>query len=207
MEVEYGLTLEDIEAFARFQLKHGPKLKPRLFVRLIGYALGLVMGGLTVLAIEFSSQPDAQWMSGFCGGFVVGLLMTWFLLALVGKRLAVQNTSRVYNTKESRWYFAWRRLKITSDGFEITNEFQQLRLSWSAVYLIDSSDDFVFFYPTLNEAHIVPRRAFRDRQHLEEFFDLACRYRRDFAERESRSIAILDALPSEQTGITLRPQP
>jgi hypothetical protein len=200
MEIEYDLRLEDIEAFARFQLKHGPKLKPRLFVQLIGLALAVAIVGLGLLAGLLSEQPNTLWMSGFCGGAIAGILTTFILLAFLQKKLVVQQTSRLYNTEESRWHLAWRRLKITVDGFETTNDVEQLRYNWCVLSVIDSTDNHAFFYTALHQAHIIPRRAFRDRQHFEEFIDLACRYHKGLAPRELTEI--LDALPAEQTGIT-----
>jgi len=202
MEVEYNLTLQDVKAFVRYHQKHGPKAKPYIVTRLVGIALGVVIAILATLTGWLSSRPDGQWMAGFCVGSIAGLIMTFFLLALLAKLLVIPNAIRLYDREECRWFLAWRRLRITSDGFEITNEFEQLWFSWSVVWLIDSTDEYVYFYTTLIHAHIVPRRAFRDQQHFEEFIDLACRYHKGLQPRESTSTDILDALPAHPTGIT-----
>ena len=205
MEIEYGLTLEDVEAFVRFNTKHGPKLKPQFFVRLLGYALGLAIVGLYGLSRWFWSQPETLWISGFCAGCIAGMLIIIFLAALLQKKLAVQGVSRFYNNKESRWSLAWRRLKITVDGFEITNEFEQQWSAWSVVWLIDSTDEYAFFYTTLHQAHIIPRRAFQNRRDFEAFIDRACQYHKGLPPRELASEVILDALPAQPTGITRPP--
>lgn len=202
MEVEYSLTIPDVKAFVRYHQKHGPKAKPHILARLFGIALGMVIAILATLAGWLLSRPDGQWMAGFCVGSVAGLILTFFLLALLARILVIPNTIRLYDREECRWFLAWRRLRITADGFESTNEFQQVRSGWSVVWLIDSTDEYAFFYTTLHQAHIIPRRAFRDQQHFEGFIDLACRYHKGLRPRESTSTDILDALPAHPTGIT-----
>ncbi|HEY7308351.1 MAG TPA: YcxB family protein [Gemmataceae bacterium] len=202
MEVEYSLTLQDVTAFVRYHRKHGPKPKPHFLARLVGIVLGVMIAVPAILAGWLSSRPDGRWMTGFCIGSLAGQMMVFFLLGLLAKLLVIPNTLRLYDRDECRWFLAWRRLRITADGFETTNEFQHLRSSWSVVWLIDSTDDHAFFYTTLQSAHIVPRRAFRDQQHFEEFIDLACRYHKGLLPRESPSTDILDALPAHPTCIT-----
>ena len=202
MEVEYNLTLQDVAAFARFHQKHGPKLKPPLLVRVVSIGFGLVIVPLAAFAGWFHLQPGGDWLSGCCAGVIVGFLMTVLVFGWLQKKTVISNAIRLYDREENRWLLAQRRLRITADGIEITNESQQLWFTWPVVWLIDSTDEYAFFYTTRNNAHIIPRRAFRDQQHFEEFIDLACRYQKGLLPRESPSTDILDALPAHPTGIT-----
>jgi hypothetical protein len=205
MEIEYELTLADIQAFLRFHQKHGPKRKPHSLVKLVSKGLAWVMGLLGFLAYWFFVQHKGGWMSGCCAGMVIGIVIT-FAYFLWQVKLAVRDAVRLYEGEECRWMLARRRLKITADGFEIMNQFQQVRSSWSVVWLIDSTDEHAFFYWSMTQAYIFPRRAFRDQRHFEDFIDLACRYHKGLGPRESASDVILDALPAEQTGITRPPR-
>jgi predicted nucleic acid-binding protein len=54
---------------------------------------------------------------------------------------------------------------------------------------------------------LVPRRAFRDERHFEEFVALALRYQQSQPPRGLDSGAIPGTLPAEQTGITLSLRP
>lgn len=206
MEIEYELTVADIGAFQRFHRKHGPKPQPHPLVRVGEKGLAWAIAALAGLAFWFFFQPKGNWLSGCCTGMFVGIVIT-FVFFLLQVNIAIRNAIRLYEREESRWALTRRLFKITDDGFDITNEYQQVRSSWSVVWLIESTDEYAFFYWSTNQAYIIPRRAFRDHRHFEGFIDLACRYHKGLTPRESTSEVILDALPAEQTGITLRRQP
>lgn len=206
MEIEYELTVADVKALLRFNKKNGPKLKqhPLLEGMLLGLGVAIVV--LLFLPSWFSGLPLRDWLTGFCNGVIAGILIMVafaFLLARVGEA----NTLHHYFKEEGRWLWARRRLQITADGFQIVNEFQQSRYSWSVVWLIESTDEHAFFYTTLQAATIIPRRVFQNRRDFETIIDLACRYHKSLPSRESIATEILDALPAEQTGITLPRQP
>lgn len=204
MEVEYELTAADVKAYLRFQTRRCPKPKPHPLARVILLGLGVAIGVLLSFSSQFSTEPTVKhWVTVFCSGALAGVLGMVALLFLLAK-LGEMNTIRHYFLREEcRWLLARRRLRIGVDGFEITNEFQQARCSWSAVWLIDSTDEYAFFFTSFNNAQVIPRSAFRADRHFEEFIDLACRYHKGLPPRRSASTEILDALPAEQTGITL----
>jgi hypothetical protein len=202
MEIEYNLTLDDMKAFLRFHLKHGHKLKPLPLVRLVACIVSPAIVTFAGLAGWFWWHASTQWLSGCCAGVVVGFLVAVCVFGWLQKKILIPNTLRLYDKEECRWYFDRRRLKITVDGFEITNEFQQVRYDWSVVWLIDSTDEHVFFYVTLNQARIIPRRAFRDRRHFEEFIVLARQYQQGWKEPAPKSTGIITGLSPEATAIT-----
>jgi hypothetical protein len=215
MEIEFELTLQDIEAFSRFHQKHGPKLTPHPLGKAVDIGFG-IMTALLLIAFCFSwflfagdwkSQYLARVIAGACAGVIVGHLMTLKVLRWLRSKVIVPNTLRLLGSEDCRWYLARRRFKIDPGGFEIANEFYQLRYSWSTVELIDSTSEHVFFYLTLHRAHIVPRHAFQSRRDFEDFLDLACRYHKGLCPRESTSTAIMDALPAKDTGITFPRHP
>lgn len=212
MEIEYELSVADMAAFQRFHLKHNTKAKqPNLLVTVVEKGVSVALVVLVFLAYWFFWQRKGDWISGCCTGVIIGLLFTLVLVWLrlrITIRNAIRNAiSHYWDREECRWYFTRRRLKLAPDGFEITNELQHVRYSWSVVWLIDSTDRHLFFYVLTSQAHIIPRRAFRDHRHFEDFIDLACRYHKGLPPRKSASTEILDALPAEQSGITLPRQP
>lgn len=204
MEVEYSLLLDDIVAFTRFHVRYAPKPKRQTQVKWVLLLLALLALPLAAAA-GFSIFPPEDSTDGLpagCVGVSAGVFLAYLMLALVQRKIVVDTTKRFYDNEESRWSFARRKLTITADGFEIINGYEQLRQNWSVVWLIDSTRDHAFFYITMLQAHIIPRRAFRDDSHFEEFVDLACRYHKGLGRGEPKSTGILDALPASSTGIT-----
>lgn len=202
MEIEYFLTLEDLAAFARFQLKHGPKLKPLPAVRGFTWGLAIALVILSFLSRWLFVRPEYRWGSGLCAGLAAGIVLVVLLMAVLARKTAIRNALRVYEADESQWYLAPRRLKITAEGFETVNKFMQSRSSWSTVWQIQSTADHVFFYINLHQAHVIPRHAFRDERQFEDFIERARRYQQG---RESTDDEILDALPARPTSITRQP--
>lgn len=206
MEIEYELTVADIAAFLRYHLKHRPKRTHQPLVYMVRMVLAPLPVLLAGLSGWFYRQPKGAWLSGCCAGVVVGLLLAVVVFAWLQAKIVIPNTIRLYwDRDECRWYYARRRLRITADGFEMANDFQHVHYTWLVVWLIDSTNEHAFFFVTPSQAHIIPRHAFRDCKEFEDFVDLACRYHKGLSPRESE--VILDALPVEQTGITLPRQP
>jgi hypothetical protein len=202
MKIEYDLAVQDMAAFLRYHQRNGPKVKRNPLVRLVvmGVVFALVM--MAYFPRWFASEPWENWISGCFTGVIIG----FFSLILLGLLLAKHNSAnmlRLFEREECRWLLAWRRLKIGPDGFEITNEYQRLFYHWSVVWLIDTTKEHAFFCTSVNQAHIIPRRAFQHCEDFEKFVDLACRYHKGLPPRGSRAAEILDALPAEQTGITI----
>ena len=202
MEIEYDLTVQDMAAYLRYYKKNGPKVKPhplfRVFLTVLVFALVMMAGFPGLLA----SESWNDWMSGCAMGVFIGFF-SLILLGLLQARHNDANTMRLFEREECRWLLAWRGLKIGRDGFEITNEYQRLYYHWSVVRLIDSTKEHAFFCTSVNQAHIIPRRAFRNGQDFEKFVDLACRYHKGLPPHGSRAAESLDALPAQHTGITL----
>jgi hypothetical protein len=202
MEIEYDLTAQDMAAFLRYHQKNGPKVKPPRLFRVILAVLVFALVMIARFPSWFALEPWESWLSGCFTGVIIG----FFALIMLGLWLSRHNNAnllRLFEREEYRWLLAWRRLKIGSNGFEISNEYQRLYYHWSVVWLIDSTSEHAFFCTSVNQAHIIPCRAFRHREDFEKFIDLACRYHKGLPPRESLADEILDALPAEQNGITL----
>lgn len=208
MEIEYELSVADMAAFLRFHLRHRPKRQQHPLGRVVSTVLSVVLVVMAGLSGWFYLQPKGSWLSGFCAGVVIGFLSIAVIFGWLQAKTLIPNAIRLYwDREECRWYFARKRLRIAALGLQVTNEFQQVRYSWSVVWLIDSTNEHLFFFVTRGQALIIPRRAFRDDQHFEDFINLACCYHKGLPPKVSGSDIILDALPAEQTGITLPRQP
>src|SRR5579864_3552080 len=131
MEVEFELTMEDLEALQRFNQKQTSKLKPDPVAKMVTIGFGTAAIVVVFLPYWFTEHARSYWFAGFCNGWLGGILITFawgWVLAQLGKSTLVR---RYWDREECRWYFARRRVKISAGGFDIANEFQQAHYSWS----------------------------------------------------------------------------
>ncbi len=211
MEVEYSLTFQDMEALARYQHRRLktqhvlPTAKRALWIPVFA----LLLTALTNVLVFFGPKLppiDTQWWDAFWYGLFAGLLLGCLPLLVVrasrwkaAVRYAVR---RAYNNEESRWMFAPQRMQIDVGGFSIFSENHQLSYSWAVVCEIGVTPGHAFFYTAPIHAHVLPRRAFRDQQHFQEFIDLAQQYQQGAARRAPKETGIIAGLPPQSSSFT-----
>jgi hypothetical protein len=134
-------------------------------------------------------------------GALAALLI--FLLFVV---LVLRSQKKTLKDARNQWLFATRRMALTPEEFSITSWFSRFYYRWEVVSDIAVTPGHVFLFLTSTDAAVVPRRAFRDQQHFEEFVALASRYR----EGAAPPAGVRDALPAEAprrpTTITRAPE-
>jgi hypothetical protein len=199
MEVEYSLTAEDLEAFGRYHLKKGSQSEEKSRPWITWIAGGMVL----LLVASWSSSNDtrhlrwAWFIMGFAmGGSSVVALVVWM------RKAATNSIKALYTDEHSRWMFASRRLKIIPESIAIISEYQQSFQKWSVVWKIALAEEHLFLYESMNSAIIVPRRAFRDQQHFEEFIALARQYQQGGRRPAPIPTGILAGLPPPSDAFT-----
>jgi hypothetical protein len=198
MEIEYSLTAEDLAAFIRYHSKKGPRPAGNIRVKLPSIVWVVVL--LIVIAV-IANDAIRRLTTSFVLGVAVGggamiVLLVWTRKATLN---AVKN---LYEDEHARWVFSRRRLSICPAGVISSNEYHETIHRWSIVWRIDTEGVYAFFYTSLNEGIVIPRRAFRDEQHFEEFLALARRYQQGVDEPATKSTGIITSLPPEATAIT-----
>jgi hypothetical protein len=87
-------------------------------------------------------------------------------------------------------------MTLSAKGVTVISDYRTTTEQWPIVWHIGKTAKHVPFFITTVNAHVVPRRAFRDDEHFEEFIALARQY-----QEAAQSEVILDALPARPTGI------
>jgi hypothetical protein len=104
MEIEYELTVADIAALLRFQLRHRPKGKQHPLVYVVRIVLAPTFLTMAGLSGWFYWQPKGSWLSGCCAGVVIGFLSLIVLSAWLQAKTLIPSTIRLFwDTDESRW--------------------------------------------------------------------------------------------------------
>ena len=202
MEIEYELTLEDFDAFARpIQEQKTPATSARR--NYFGNAIWVVIFALVFVCVI--SSPDTSGLilgfgAAFLGGLTVGALgMLCFLVVM--KRISVSNSARFRDDPRNRWLFEPHRIRIDPERLTIRGSVEQYEIAWSGICQIDATEKWVRFWTTTRTGHVVPRRAFRDQQHFDEFVALARQYQQGWNQPGPKPTSIIAGLPPQSTAI------
>jgi hypothetical protein len=199
MEIEYTLTMKELGASLQpLKEKHGKSTRiviPSNAIWILVLVL-LVAWYLTNGRRTFAEHAVSFWMGLLAGGGSVALLLFW------SKRMLLLSNARFETDERNRWLFELQRMRLAPEELTITSAVQRISLAWAGVCQIDATEIGVIFWTTTRSAHIVPRRAFRDEAHFNEFVSLAREYQEGRGQPTPRPTGIITSLPPEATAIT-----
>jgi len=189
MEVEYTLTPEDNRAFRDYTLRRDEARsgRPLMFV------WGMLVPGLFVLFLVPTQMFERDLLYALGGGLLFGSFWL-FGLALWKSR---GDARRFDNNPHNHWLFGKHRMTLSAKGVTVITDYRTTTDQWPIVWHIGKTAKHALFFITTLNAHVVPRGAFRDDEHFEEFIAFARQY-----QEAAQSEVILDALPARPTGIT-----
>jgi hypothetical protein len=196
MEIEYTLLPEDLQAFAQYHRKvPGGQLPITLVDALVAVVILALSGGLSLLlAGVFDS-----------GGMFVGTIIGWFGAAFFADWWQRCKTRSLFKTQCEDQHSSWAvrdvRAVISPDQLRIIARGVTASYHWFVVWHIGLTRKHVFLCITRVNAITIPRRAFRDTAHCEEFVALARQYQQDCREQKPKPTGIITSLPPEPTAI------
>jgi hypothetical protein len=170
MEVEYELTREDLYAFqwrAAFESPRGRRIRRWVY---LGWLLAIVL-----FAIVPAIGPDGFVLSRVSFTFIVVAfpivaLAQWFLERRLMGRLI---RGLLEEEKPGRGQLGKHRLALSEDGIVESTAVGESRTSWAGVDRVEQNSDYIFIYTSPAAAHMIPKRAFRDLQEADAFYQLA----------------------------------
>src|SRR5438270_2287145 len=117
MEIEYSLTVEDLEALTRYRWKHGrsPTSPYRVMTKNVT-SIALIILLCLAMAVQSAIFPIKDLSTIYFGyGFFLGLLLMLIPQLWVVKR-SLRVIRQLYENEESRWVLARRRMTISPQG-------------------------------------------------------------------------------------------
>jgi membrane protein implicated in regulation of membrane protease activity len=169
MEIEYEVREDDVVALYRNHYKQGGSPLPlRLVAMMLGMAAPVSVAGVVwILAAGNPMIWDVfKLLLIACVAVFLALLVVW-------RRYAPRWMLRQGKNAQA---LGRHRLTLTPERFVHTNDYSTESTLWSALERIAITNDHAFFYTTTLTAHILPRRAFADDRHFEEFTETARQY-------------------------------
>ena len=169
MEVEYELTLDDLYAFqwrAAFDSPLGRRTAKKVylgwFLALLLFAMVPAIGpdGFVISRVNFTFLVIA---------FPIVALAQWFL----ERRLMGRAIRRLLKEeKPDRGQLGRHKVMLTEDGVVESTAVGESRTSWAGVDRIEQNPEYIFIYTSPAAAHVIPKRAFRDMQEAEGFYQI-----------------------------------
>jgi len=176
LQVAYALTLEDADAFFRYDVKHNPRAG--LWARslasippwgwLVLVSLALTAGVLIRLMLPRMPSFD------LFDGLMVAVLAWLLFRVLFGDRLRVRRALRA--VQRNPRFFQPYTVTVSPEGLNWTGPSGGSTTPWHALFAIVTHGEHAFFYETDRKTTILPQRAFADRRQFEKFVDTARSY-------------------------------
>jgi membrane protein implicated in regulation of membrane protease activity len=171
MGVEYELTRDDLYAFqwrAIFASPRGRRVRRRVYllwllaVLLFAAVPAIGADGFVISRVNFTFLVVA---------FPIVVLAQWFLERRLMRRAILQ---LLKEEKPGKGQLGKHRMVVSEDGVSESTVVAESRTSWAGVDRIEQNPDYIFIYTAPVAAHVIPKRAFRDMQEAEAFYQL-CR--------------------------------
>src|SRR5215208_1343974 len=167
MEVEYELTPDDLYAFqwrAAFDSPLGRRVARKVY---LGWFLALLLfsilpaigpDGFVISRVNFTFLIIA---------FPIVALAQWFLERRMMRRAILRLLKQ---EKPGRGQLGRHKLVVTESGVVESTAVGESRTSWAGVDRIEQNPQYIFIYTSPAAAHVIPKRAFRDIQEAEGFY-------------------------------------
>jgi hypothetical protein len=168
MEVEYELTPDDLYAFhwrAAFKSPLGRRARRKVYA---GWLLALLL----ISALP-AIGPDGLVISRANFGFLlvalpIVILAQWYLERRLIRRAILQLLKQ---EKPGKGQLGRHRLVLSEDGLAERTVVGESRTSWAGVDRIEQSPEYIFVYTSPIAAHVIPKRAFRNVQEAQAFYE------------------------------------
>jgi hypothetical protein len=170
MEVEYELTLDDLYAFqwrAVFRSAPGRRTTRKVY---LGWFLALMLfsmlpaigpDGFVISRMNFTFLAVA---------FPIVVLIQWCMERWLIRRAILR---LLKDEKPGRGQLGRHKVVLGGDGVVESTAVGETRTSWAGVDRIEQNPDYIFVYTAPAAAHVIPKRAFRDMQEAERFYQLS----------------------------------
>lgn len=167
MQIQYELNLDDVAAYNWHHSRNSRTANRR-------YRLLSAWGILLCLFIAFTST---EWRASSRIIFSIITSAFWLFVYPVLRRKAVERQARrLYSEGKNRDVIGNHILAIDKDGVTEISDVSESHIAWRGVEKIEENDKYVFLYIGSLIAHIIPKRAFLNKQEETEFTQLARTY-------------------------------
>jgi hypothetical protein len=170
VELDYELTREDLYAFqwrAAFESPRGRRTRRCVY---LGWLLAIVLFAIVPAIGPHGFAISRVSFTFILVAFPIVALAQWYL----ERRLMRRFIRRLLeDEKPGRGQLGKHRLAMSEEGVVESTAVSESRTTWAGVDRVEQNSDYIFIYTSPAAAHMIPKRAFRELQEAEAFYQLA----------------------------------
>jgi hypothetical protein len=187
MHIEFANTLDDIRAFTVYHYQHSPTVRRQKLIGQIVYTIVCVGAySLVVLLLTGNRLATSPTTAAIYAG--VGLIMAVVVFFRFRSRFEgtlTRNAEKLYKEGKNVGLFESRTITLDADGVRHESPASNSFTRWSSIEKVAVTADYLFIYYSALTALVIPRRAFADDAHWQDYVRLA----QDYAQTVSTSTA------------------
>lgn len=156
MEIKFELTEEDYIKYNLYHVNKSPSMRKSILIqRLMGPAVFIIA---PFIVAKYSDIPLWYWITLFGITTIVWLAFypkyaNWEMRTRLKKLMKERNNESL---------FAERKLTITEGGIAEESPGEMSSISWGKVVSVEEAEEYIYIYISPVEAHIIPKRVFKD---------------------------------------------
>ena len=163
MTVKFTLIKNDLRVFTSYSRKHLPGTKQRrVAILLIISALGA----------HYAYITETEWfyrVSYFVGFMGITLLVAW-VFGFVLRRITEAVSFR---PEHQQGVLCEHTITLTDDAITEVTPLNESKILWSGFRSVIDAPEHIYIFMTGSEAHVIPKRAFADRDAERAFYTRA----------------------------------
>ena len=170
MEVEYELTRDDLYAFqwrGVFETPRGRRARRTVY---LGWLLAIVL-----FSIVPAIGADGFVISRVSFTFIVVAISIVFLFQWCLERWVIRRAilQLLEDEQPGKGLLGRHRVVLSQDGLIESTAVGESRSSWAGVDRVEQDPHNIYIYTSLAAAHVIPKRAFRDPQEADAFYQFS----------------------------------
>ena len=171
MELQYELSLDDLVAFNKYHIWHSPTCR-RAYRWNLALTLGIVVIGLLIPTL--SAKTDDSRLHLIIGLVIVlapVALLVWLALHLHWRLSPARRVRKLLREGANKGSLGMHTLTFGQRGVTEISTVSEATWTWESFERIAEDKKHVYVYLGAVSAHVIPKRAFRDEQHMRAFLD------------------------------------
>lgn len=166
MKIKYDITRDDYLKFNMYHLENSPKVKKELIIHRIVVPLLLVGLGFALhVLVKFSLVTTMPI-------FIIAAVVWSIVYPKFYKKVALKNVSKMLERGVQSESISRHSLSLKDEGILSSSNAGQAAHKWSDIVKFHEAENHLYIYITDKIAHVVPKRAFKDKEEETQFINI-----------------------------------